>query len=122
MNINNKIPYVFLITYFIFVSLSISKVSAQAFPTDIWPQAGQTTQWTTNSNNELCFNGNQPGFGLATVATTFGGLVSNDFTGLTLKFDAIVSNGGENTTVVLSSNGTWGSQGIVIEINKFQIK
>lgn len=90
-------------------------------PPDIWPQSGQTTEWSTNANNELCFDGSQPSFGLATIATTFGSLLSNDYVGLTLKFDAIISSGGENTTVVLSSNGTWGSKGIVIELSKWQI-
>ena len=111
----------FIITIIFIASFAVTKVFA-AFPSDIWPQAGQNSQWTVNSNNELCFNGSQPGFGPATVATTFGGLVSNDFTGLTLKFDAIISSGGENTTVVLSSNGFWGQQGIVIELNRYKVE
>ena len=111
----------FFITLSIFLSFATTKVFA-AFPTDIWPQAGQTAQWTVNVNNELCFDGTQPGFGLATVASTFGGLVSNDYAGLTIKFDAFISAGGENTTVVLSSNGTWGSKGILIEMNKYSIQ
>lgn len=111
----------FIITIIFIASFAVTKVFA-AFPSDIWPQAGQNSQWTVNSNNELCFNGGQPGFGPATVATTFGGLVSNDFTGLTLKFDAIISSGGENTTVVLSSNGFWGQQGIVIELNRYKVE
>ncbi len=110
-----------ILTVIAILSFASTKVLA-AFPSDFFPQAGQTPQWTTNANNELCFDGSQPGFGPATVATTFGGLVSNDYTGLTLKFDAIISNGGESTTVVLSSNGTWGSKGIVLELNKYQIR
>ncbi|RZK60774.1 MAG: right-handed parallel beta-helix repeat-containing protein [Pedobacter sp.] len=110
-----------LVVLIVALTFSAEKVRA-AIPADFWPQSGQTTQWTTNANNELCFDGSQPGFGLATVATTFGGLVSNDYTGLTLKFDAIISSGGENTTVVLSSNGTWGSKGIVIELSKWQVQ
>ncbi len=101
--------------------LSSTKVFA-AFPADIWPQAGQTAQWTVNVNNELCFDGVQPAIGPATVATTFGGLVSNDYTSLKIMFDAYISAGGENTTVVLSSNGTWGTKGILIEINKYSIQ
>ena len=110
-----------VVTFIILVSVALTKVFA-ALPADIWPQSGQTAQWTTNANNELCFDGAQPGFGPATVATTFGGLVSNDFTGLTLKFDAIISLNGENTTVVLSSNGTWGDKGVVIDLNRYQIQ
>lgn len=109
-----------ILTSIILFSFEVKKVSA-AVPADFFPQAGQTTQWTTSASNELSFNGSQPGFGLATIATTFGGLVSNDYTGLTLKFDAIISSGGENTTVVLSSNGTWGDKGILIEMNRYQI-
>jgi hypothetical protein len=119
----NKSHSIFRLIIVLSIILFIGTIKVfAAFPSDFWPQAGQTSEWTTNSSNELCFNGNQPGFGPATVATTFGGLVSNDYTGITLKFDAIISSGGENTTVVLSSNGTWGSKGIVIELNRFQIQ
>ena len=120
MNKNYSISR-FLIAFIFFVSLTATRVFA-ALPSDIWPQSGQTTQWTVNSNNELCFDGAQPGFGPATVATTFGGLVSNDFTGLTIKFDAIISLNGENTTVVLSSNGTWGDKGVVLDLSRYQIQ
>lgn len=111
----------FMITLLVIGSFTVTQAWA-TFPTDFYPQAGQTAEWTTNSSNELCFNGSQPGFGPATVATTFGGLVSNDYTGLKLKFDAIISAGGENTTVVLSSNAVWGGKGIVIVMNRYQIQ
>lgn len=118
-----KIYSISKLTLILIVIISfLATKSFATLPADMWPQSGQNTQWTVNSSNELCFNGSQPGFGPATVATTFGGLVSNDFTGLTIKFDAIVSNGGENTTVVLSSNGTWGDKGIVIDISRYQIQ
>ena len=116
----NSTPLRLILTFLTIVSFAVTKAFA-VLPADMWPQSGQTAQWTTNTNNELCFDGNQPGLGLATVATTFGGLVSNDFTGLKIKFDAIISSGGENTTVVLSSNGTWGDKGIVIDLNRYQI-
>lgn len=116
-----KSHYNFLIIILVALSFFSFKTFA-AFPADIWPQAGQTAQWTVNANNELCFDGVQPGFGPATVATTFGGLVSNDYSGLKIMFDAFISAGGENTTVVLSSNGTWGSKGVLIEMNKYSIQ
>ncbi len=117
----NYLRFNFIITALVIFFLTTIKTFA-AFPTDFWPQAGQNAEWTTNSNNELCFDGVQPGFGPAKVATTFGDLVANDYTNLTLKFDAIISSEGENTTIVLSSNGIWGSKGIVIELNKLQIQ
>jgi len=115
-----------IITFFIIFSLATTKMFAQ-LPADFTPLYGQTAEWFTDANNELKFDGTLPMGSPAIIATTFGGLTNpggntNDFTDLKLTFDAFVASGGASTTIVLSSNGTWGGKGILIEINEFQIR
>ena len=100
-----------------------TKTFAQGFPPeDFFPQANQVEEWTVSALNELQFDGGQPATSPAIIATTFGGLVANDYTNLKLTFDAFISSSGQNTQVVLSSNAVWGGKGIIIEINKFQLQ
>ncbi len=87
--------------------------------------AETVTDWSIDANNELSFTGNIPFNNPAIVETTFGGLTeptptTNDFTGLKLTFNAFISSGFENTSVVLSSNGLWGTgnKGTLIAFNK----
>lgn len=97
--------------------------------------AETATDWTLSATNELMYNGFVPFTTPAVVETTFGGLTtptatSNNFTDLTLTFDAYISSLGANTTVVLSSNGIWENgplgvagpgRGTVLYINKDEI-
>lgn len=104
---------------FVFIFLIGFSTTFAAVPTDWWPQNGQTTEWSVNSNNELVFTGN-PG-SAAIIATQFGDAGTPPFTGFTLKFDAYISGNGANTVLVLGSNAVWGGTGIVLEINKWQL-
>lgn len=102
-------------------------VNANAQMDGFFPQFGQESQWKVNDKFELVFTGAVDPAPVAAVATTFEGLVSdgiggNDFTGLNLKFDAYLDAAGGNTTVLLSSNGTWGGKGIVVELSIWLIQ
>jgi hypothetical protein len=112
-----------LLTSLVLCFLALTKLFADPVPGDFFPQANQDSQWSTiTGTNELSFMGSQPATSQAIIATTFGDLVTNDYTGFKMKFDAFVSGAGKNTTIVLSSNGVWGGEGIVIEINQYQIQ
>lgn len=104
---------------FVFIFLGGISTTFAAVPSDWWPQNGQTTEWSVNTNNELVFNGN-PG-SAAMIATQFGDAGTPPFTGFTLKFDAYIAGNGASTTVVLGSNAVWGGTGITLEINKWQL-
>lgn len=116
-----------ILSFLIVISLTVTKGFSQV-GTEFFPIGGLST-WSTDAFTNLNFFGNIPANSPpAQIATTFSGLTNpgagiNDFTGLKLTFGAYVSSdGSKNTDVVLGSDANWGGQGIVIEINKFQIQ
>ena len=115
-----------IITTLIIFSIATTKTFAQV-GTTFFPIGGLST-WSKDALNNLNFFGTIPvNSPPAQIATTFESLTNpnanvNDFTGLKLSFSAYISSdGAKNTSVVLANNANWGGQGIVIEINKFQI-
>lgn len=123
-----------ILSLLVMLSLSATRGIAQV-NTQFFPLAGSAT-WSTDAFTNLNFFGTiPPNTPPAQIATNFNGLtvtsvtgtppnqiITNDFTGLKLTFDAFISSDGtKNTSVVLGSNAIWGGEGIIIEINKFAV-
>jgi hypothetical protein len=89
-----------------------------------WVPQSPNTQWSVTSANELSYDGSEPVGNPAVIATTFDGLTATDtwsyYAGLTLTFDAVLSNNTNDTlSVVLGAKDVWASKrGILIQITK----
>lgn len=89
-----------------------------------WVPQSPNTQWSVTNANELSYNGTEPVGAPAVIGTTFDGLTATAtwsyYAGLTLTFDAIVSNNANDTlSVVLGAKDVWASKkGIFIQICK----
>lgn len=89
-----------------------------------WVPQAPYTQWSVTNANELSYDGAEPVGAPAVIATTFDGLTATDtwsyYAGLTLTFDAIISdNANDTVTVVLGAKDVWSSKkGIFIQISK----
>ncbi len=93
-----------------------------------WVPQAPNTQWSVTNANELSYDGADPVGDPAVIATTFDGLTATDtwsyYAGLTLTFDAIVSNNASYTvSVVLGAKDVWSSKkGIFIQISKDKVQ
>jgi len=89
-----------------------------------WVPQAPNTQWSVTSANELSYDGAEPVGAPAAIGTTFDGLTATAtwsyYAGLTLTFDALVSNNTNDTlSVVLGAKDVWASKkGIFIQISK----
>lgn len=88
------------------------------------PLFGQDAQWVVNEQFELVFKGDVVPAPAAAIATTFEGLVSdgiggNDFTGLNLKFDALIFDAAASTKIFIAHDGGWPGKTVNLEFNQW---
>ncbi len=121
----SKLFLTLFVLFMITVTRSFAQVGSTFFPIN----TATPNDWKTDAFTNLNFFGAVPAMSPPPqIATTFDGLTNpaantNDFTGLKLTFDAYISSdGAKNTDIVLGSNAVWGGEGIVIEMNKFQVQ
>lgn len=110
---------------FTFLVLAIALcLTAKAQVDGFTPLFGQDAQWSVNEQFELVFTGAVLPAPAAAIATTFEGLVSdgiggNDFTGLNIKFDALIFDAATSTKIFIAHDGQWPGQTVNLEFNQW---